>query len=92
MRGSTLPVGAARLNVILPEGVLYDPGSSMMDGVKIADPLQIDKTRLVFKLNDLPAGWHHEITFRGMLSRDSKAGTLVTQAYLAADGDAKATF
>ena len=90
MRGSTLPVGAARLNIILPEGVLYDPGSSMMDGVKIADPLQIDKTRLAFKLNDGPAGWHHEITFRGMLSRDSKSGTLVTQAYLASDDDAKA--
>ena len=90
MRGSTLPVQAARLNVILPEGVLYEPGSSMMDGVKIADPLQIDKTRLAFRLNDLPAGWRHEINFRGMLSSGSKSGTLVTQAYLAADGDAKA--
>jgi uncharacterized repeat protein (TIGR01451 family) len=90
MRGSSLPVQEARLNVILPEGVLYEPGSSMMDGVKIADPLQIDKTRLAFRLNDLPAGWRHEITFRGMLSRDSKSGTLVMQAYLAADGDEKA--
>jgi outer membrane protein OmpA-like peptidoglycan-associated protein len=91
MRGSTLPVGAARLNLILPEGVLYEPGSSMMDGVAIADPLQIDNTRLAFKLNDLPAGWHHEITFRGTPSRDRKAGALVTQAYLTSDGDAKAT-
>jgi uncharacterized repeat protein (TIGR01451 family) len=90
MRGSTLPVKSARLNLILPEGVLYESGSSMMDGVKIADPLQIDKTKLAFKLNDLPAGWHQEITFRGMLSRDSKSGTLVTQAYLSSDGDAKA--
>ena len=90
MRGSTLPVGAARLNLILPEGVFYESGSSMMDGVSIADPLQIDNTRLAFKLNDLPAGWHHEITFRGTPSGDRKAGTLVTQAYLTSDGDAKA--
>ena len=90
MRGSTLPVGAARLNVILPEGVLYEPGSSMMDGVAIADPLQSDTTRLTFKLNDLPAGWHHKITFRGTPSRDRKAGALVTQAYLTSDVDAKA--
>jgi uncharacterized repeat protein (TIGR01451 family) len=90
MRGSTLPVQAARLNVILPEGVLYEAGSSMMDGVKITDQLQTDKTRLVFKLNDLPAGWRHEITFRGMLSSGRKSGTLVTQAYLASDGDGKA--
>ena len=91
MRGNTLPVGAARLNVILPDGVVYEPGSSMMDGVAIADPLQTDNTRLAFKLNDLPTGWHHEITFRGTPSRDRKAGALVTQAYLTSDIDAKAT-
>jgi uncharacterized repeat protein (TIGR01451 family) len=90
MRGSTLPVGAARLNIILPEGVLYEPGSSMMDKVAIADPMQIDNTRMTFKLNDLPAGWHHEITFRGTPSRDRKAGALVTQAYLTSDVGAKA--
>jgi len=90
MRGNTLPVQNARLNVILPDGVLYEKGSSMMDGVAIADPIAVDKTRLAFKLNDLPAGWHHEITFRGMLSRDRKSGTLVTQAYLVSDDDAKA--
>jgi outer membrane protein OmpA-like peptidoglycan-associated protein len=90
MRGSTLPVQNARLNVILPDGVLYEKGSSMMDGAVIADPLAVDNTRLAFKLGDLPAGWRHKITFRGILSRDSKSGTLVTQAYLAADGEANA--
>ncbi len=40
MKGSILPVGAARLNIALPEGVIYKQGSSMMDGVAIADPLQ----------------------------------------------------
>ena len=65
MRGSTLPVQVARVNIILPEGVLYESGSSKMDGVKIGDPEKIDKTRLAFRLNDLPAGWRHEITFRG---------------------------
>lgn len=93
MKGSILPVGAARLNIALPEGVIYKQGSSMMDGVAIADPLQQvqqEKDQLVFKLNDLPAGWHHEITFRAMPSPDTKAGDLVTKAYLAADGDAKA--
>jgi uncharacterized repeat protein (TIGR01451 family) len=90
MKGSILPVGAARLNITLPEGVIYKQGSSMRDGVAIADPLQTEKDHLVFKLDDLPAGWHHEITFRAMLSPDTKVGELVTKAYLAADGDAKA--
>ncbi|MCX5848864.1 MAG: OmpA family protein, partial [Deltaproteobacteria bacterium] len=87
MRGSTVPVKAVRLNIILPEGVLYEQGSSKMDGAAITDPLQMEKNKLVFKLNDLPAGWGRQITFRGTPSRDMKAGTLVTQAYLAADGE-----
>jgi uncharacterized repeat protein (TIGR01451 family) len=90
MKGSILPLGAARLNITLPQGVIYKQGSSMMDGVAIADPLQKEKDQLVFKLNDLPAGWRHEITFRAVPSPDTKAGELVTRAYLAADGDAKA--
>jgi uncharacterized repeat protein (TIGR01451 family) len=90
MKGSVLPLGAARLNITLPEGVIYKQGSSMMDGVAIADPLQKEKDQLVFKLNDLPAGWRHEITFRAMPSAGTKAGELVTKAYLAADGDAQA--
>ena len=93
MKGSTLPLGAARLNITLPQGVIYTKGSSMMDGVAIADPLQQvqqEKGQLVFKLSELPAGWHHEITFRATLSGGTKAGELVTGAYLATDGDAKA--
>jgi len=90
MRGSTVPVQAARLNVILPEGVLYEPGSSMMDGVAIPDPLSAEKGRLVYRLGDLPAGWRHEITFRGRPARGGKPAILLTQAYLAADGVTKA--
>ncbi|MGA3279853.1 MAG: OmpA family protein [Smithella sp.] len=93
MKGSDLPLVAARLNITLPQGVIYKKGSSMMDGVALADPLQQvqqEKDQLVFKLNDLPAGWRHEITFRAMPSADIKAGELVTKAYLAADGDGKA--
>jgi uncharacterized repeat protein (TIGR01451 family) len=90
MKGSIVPLSAARLNVTLPEGVIYKQDSSMMDGAYIADPLQKEKNQLVFKLNDLPAGWHHEITFRAMPSPGTKAGELVTNAYLAADGEGKA--
>ena len=89
VRGNTLPVGAARLNIILPEGVVYKKGSSKMDGAEIADPSEKEKTRLVFQLNDLPAGQRREITFRATPSGDAKTGILVTQAYLAAESEAK---
>ncbi|PKN38506.1 MAG: hypothetical protein CVU62_06635 [Deltaproteobacteria bacterium HGW-Deltaproteobacteria-2] len=90
MRSSTVPVTAARLNVILPEGVLYEKGSSMMNSAAIADPQPVGKTGMIFKLNDLPAGWSSEITFRVTPSGDIKTGSLVTQAYLAADGNGTA--
>jgi len=89
MRGA-MPVGVARLNVVLPEGVVYEQGSSIMDGVAVADPQQIDHDRWVYTLKDLPKDWEHELTFRGRLSGEVKSGTLVTQAYLVDDGDGKA--
>lgn len=90
MRGSAVPVRAAKLKVILPEGVLYKQGSSLMDGIAIDDPQQIEKTKLVFDLKDQKAGWRREITFSATLSGGSRAGELVTQAYLAAYGDGTA--
>jgi uncharacterized repeat protein (TIGR01451 family) len=85
MRGNTLPVQTGRLNIILPEGVAYEPGSSLMNGVAIADPLPEEKNRLVYRLNDLPAGWRREVAFRGRPNLGSKSGILVAQAYLVVD-------
>jgi uncharacterized repeat protein (TIGR01451 family) len=90
MRGITRPVQAARLNVILPRGVIYESGSSLMDGVAIADPQPVEETRLVYRLGELPSDWRHEITFRGRPARGGKAAILVTQAYLAAEDGGKA--
>ncbi|MBK5276636.1 MAG: OmpA family protein [Desulfuromonadales bacterium] len=89
MRGNAMPLQAARLNVTLPEGVLYEPDSSRMDGAVIADPSQNGTAGLVFRLDGLPAVWRHEITFRGRLSGSVKNSKLVTQAYLATDGDSR---
>lgn len=86
MRASSQPVQPTRLNVILPEGVIYEPGSGMMDGAPIPDPILYDKALLAFKLGELPADWKHDITFRGRPSNSIKSGTLATLAYVAADG------
>ena len=86
LRGEKLPVQATYLKVSLPAGVLYEPGSSRLDGVPLPDPDQPDKTLLVYPLGSLPVDWAHEITFRGRPSRGGKPSKLVTSAYLAADG------
>ncbi len=88
MRGKDLPVQIARLNLILPDGVTYEPGSSLMDGVAIPDPLHVD-TRMLFKLGDLPDAWRHEITFRVRLNRGRDKGTLTAQAFLTAGSESK---
>lgn len=88
MRGNA-PINTARLNIILPEGVLYKKDSAIMDGAKIADPVQTDKTWLIFRLDDQPANWSHQLTFGGIPSSSKKDEMLVTQAYIAAYDDAK---
>ncbi len=86
MRASSLPVQSTRLNVILPEGVIYQPGSSRMNGAPVADPIRYDKTLLVYPLGEQPTSWTHEITFTGHPTGATKSNTLATLAYLAADG------
>lgn len=88
MRGNAA-IHTARLNIILPEGVVYKNGSSMMNGVKTADPVQTDKTWLIFRLEDQPADWNHQITFGGIPSSAKKDEMLITQAYIAAYDDAQ---
>jgi len=90
MQTSGLPVRAARLNILLPEGVEYRSGSSLGNGSALPDPLVDDRSRLVYPLGDLPAGVRREITFRGKPVRGGKAGRLVAQAYITAEGASNA--
>lgn len=85
MHASSLPVQNTRLNIILPDGVIYQPGSSRMNGNVMADPVQYDKTILVYQLGQLPGSWKHEITFTGQPTAAASSLVLATQAYLAAD-------
>ena len=89
VKSSALPVAAPKINIALPEGVIYKKGSSQVDGAEMADPSEKEKTGLVFQLNDLPAGQRREITFMAVPSGEARMGTLVTQAYLTAAGEAK---
>ncbi len=89
VKGINLPVAAAKLNVVLPQGVVYKKGSSKMDGIEAADPSENENKKLVFDLNHLPAGQAREITFTALPSGDVKAGTLTTKAYLTTDGGTK---
>ena len=86
MRASAQPVQQTRANVMLPAGVEYVPGSSRMDGAAIADPIRHGAAMLEYRLGELPAGWKHDITFKGRPTGNGKAATLAALAYLAVDG------
>lgn len=86
MRGTALPEQVTHMKVILPEGIVYEPGSSRMDGTPIADPLQYGKDVLVYQLGILPDNWRHELTFRGRPTLENASGNLSTLAYLVVEG------
>ncbi len=82
VRGKALPQQATHVKVVLPERVLYQIGSSRMDGAPIADPARQDNNVLVYQLEALPDNWSHEFTFRGGPSPEIASSTLNTMAYL----------
>lgn len=86
LRGTALPIQATHMKVLLPEGVTYEPGSSMMDGAPIADPSLYGKDVLVYQIGTLPDSWRHEFTFRGRPSLDKSTASLSTLAYLVVEG------
>lgn len=86
VRGKTLSVHDTHMKVLLPEGVLYEPGSSRMDGVSIADPVQYGNEILVYTIADKSDRWQHEFTFRGRPALDKDTSSLSTLAYLVVEG------
>jgi len=90
VKGNNLPVASAKLNVILPEGVIYKKGSSRMDAADIADPSMNETNGLIYDLHDLPGGQPREIMFSATPSGNVEAGTLLTRAYVSIEGEARA--
>ncbi len=82
----TVPVGEVaianpRLIVVLPEGVTYQPGSSVLDGAPLADPEELEGT-LTYRLGDAKPGWTGQLAFKGEIGANLKGGELPTKALL----------
>ncbi|MBW2279322.1 MAG: hypothetical protein JRG82_01170 [Deltaproteobacteria bacterium] len=67
MRGSGVPVRRLSSIVVLPEGVVYEPGSSAIDGAPLADPPNTEHA-VVHRLEDADGKWTRRITFRARLT------------------------
>ena len=83
MENGKVPVKNYRLIINLPEGIEYDLGSSMVDGVSLKDPY-VNENVIVYRFGDLGSNWHRQLTFRGRI-RERADGDLVTTAFVILD-------
>ena len=76
-----VPADNMRLTLILPDGLIYQRGSSALDGVALADPEEMESV-LTYRLGDNPAGWTGKISLKGTLAAKLKDGDLTAKALL----------
>lgn len=65
--------------IALPEGVIYEPGSTTLDNIPWEDPT-IRYGTLIFNLGDKPADWQHQLSFTAVISDKAKSGSLEARA------------
>lgn len=78
--GSEVILKDLRSLIMLPEGVMYKPGSALLDGVSINEPKEYDKQTLLFSLNDPGKDWQHILEFEAYIGEDAKPGELTTRS------------
>lgn len=77
--GSGLEVNNVVEMIALPEGVIYEPGSSVLDNVPWDEP-RISYGTLIYNLGDKPAEWQHQLQFTAIVSDKAQGGKLETRA------------
>lgn len=79
LEGNGLEVNNVVQMIALPDGVIYEPGSSVLDNVPWDDP-QISYGTLIYKLGDKPADWSHQLQFSAIVSDKADSGELTTRS------------
>jgi len=81
-----LPIRAARVMLMLPEGLEYQAGSAQLDGKTVADP-SISSNVLTFTLGDLSNDREAKLTLRTQSTADA-SGAISVKALTMFDTDA----
>ncbi len=84
MIGQVVPVANLRLTLMLPEAVVYVPGSSFLDEQPLAEP-QVNGNVLVYRLDDTPDNWQQTLRLQASLEQQISSGDHNTQAVLLFD-------
>ncbi|GFE57586.1 OmpA family protein [Geobacter sp. AOG1] len=84
LQGGPVAVSNLRLNIQLPEGVIYQPGSSRLGNTVIADPA-INGTAISYPLDNQPGDWKRKVSFTATIPPQTQPGELPTRAVLTFD-------
>ena len=87
MSNGKIPVKNYRLIVNLPDGIEFDPGSAILDGVAFEDPY-VNENVMVYRFGDLGNNWDRKLQFRGRIKQRAD-GDLVTTAFTMMDTEIK---
>ncbi|MGD8353780.1 MAG: hypothetical protein PVJ01_06400, partial [Pseudomonadota bacterium] len=67
MKGEQVPLKNVRFRVALPDGVMYETGTAMLEGKAIGDP-EITGNTLVWNIGDVSGAWVKGITFETVMA------------------------
>jgi len=65
--------------IALPEGVVYEPGSTLLDGKTVPDP-RVSYGTLIYQLGERPAAWQQQLTFTAIVTDKAHSGDLKARA------------
>ncbi len=77
--GAGVPLRNVRLTALLPDGVRYEPGTSRLDTLPIADP-ENHGSVLVWRLGDVQGDWAQRLDFGARADSTSTRSSLELQA------------
>ncbi|NJD92059.1 MAG: hypothetical protein FIA91_11210, partial [Geobacter sp.] len=87
LHAHTVPLKDLKLTVTLPEGAIYQPGSSSFNDQPLADP-QASGALLIFPIEDANELWRRELHFTARIDKSRQAGEFETSAILRFDTNA----
>lgn len=88
LKGQGIEINNLLQMIALPDGVIYEPGSSVLDGEPWPDP-QISYGTLIYKLGNKPKTWSHELVFTAVISDKANTGELTARAIARFQTDSK---
>lgn len=81
IEGHTIALQDVREFIVLPKGVVLEPGSLTIDGIP-SDEFDVQDNTILINFGDKPEHWRHDIEFFGIITDKAQKGDLTAKARL----------